>query len=148
MGVMCAMNLVNDTLACENDPLLNQLLKKSLGFPGLVTPDAGAQSTAFGSANGGLDLGSSSLWTEATLDAGIANGSFTQARLDDMAVRNVIGYYHVGLDNGEQPSALGTTEYRDLCADHADLIRDVGAESIGKTSTPSPAGNSFVLTRC
>lgn len=79
----------------------------------------------------GLDLGSSSLWSEAILEAGITNGSFTQARLDDMAVRNVIGYFHVGLDNGLQPVEMGTTEYRDVRGNHSDIIRSTGAESLG-----------------
>ncbi|KAF7871937.1 uncharacterized protein EAF02_009042 [Botrytis sinoallii] len=90
MATMCAMNKVKNTLSCENSELLNNYLKTAVGFPGMVTPDQGAQSTSFGSANGGLDYGSSSLWSEEILEAGIANGSFTQERLDDMAVCNVI----------------------------------------------------------
>jgi beta-glucosidase len=136
MGVMCAMNKVNNTLSCENDQLLNQYLKSDIGFPGMVTPDVGGQSTSFGSANGGLDYGSSSYWTEDILEAGIENGTFTQDRLDDMAIRNVIGYYYVGLDNGEQPSEMSTTEYRDVRGDHANLIRQVGAESMGEYYIP------------
>lgn len=82
-SVMCAMNKVNGTLSCENSNLLNNLLKTELGFLGSVTPDVSGQSTAFGSANGGLDYGSSSVWASDTMLAGIANGSFTEARLDD-----------------------------------------------------------------
>jgi beta-glucosidase len=130
MAVMCAMNRVNGTLACENNSLLSGYLKSDLGFPGMVFPDVGSQSTAYGSANAGLDYGSSSLWSETTIEAGIANGSLTQARLDDMAVRNVMGYYFVGLDDGEQPSKAGTFDYRDVRSDHASLIRQVGRESM------------------
>ncbi|KAI0129136.1 glycoside hydrolase superfamily [Xylariales sp. AK1849] len=130
MGVMCSMNKVNGTIACENDDLLNNYLKTELGFPGLVYPDVNAQTTSYGSANYGLDKGSSSLWTDTILEAGIANGSFTQERLDDMAIRNVIGYYFVGLDNGEQPAVMGTTEYRDVRGNHSEIIRRVGAESL------------------
>jgi beta-glucosidase len=138
MAAMCSMNKVNNTLACENSELLNEYLKTAIGFPGLVFPDQGAQSTSYGSANGGLDYGSSSLWSEEILEAGISNGSFTQARLDDMAVRNVIGYYYAGLDNGLQPSAMGTTEYRDVRGDHADIIRQVGGEALGKHLPSNP----------
>jgi beta-glucosidase len=102
-AVMCAMNRVNSTLACENQKLLSGLLKTELGFPGFVLPDVNSQSTAFGSANAGLDYGSSSYWTTTVLEAGIANGSFSEARLDDMVVRNTIGYFYAGLDNGKQP---------------------------------------------
>lgn len=66
------------------------MLKIEMGFPGMVVPDVGAQIISFGSANGGEDYGSSQLWSSDIITAGINNGSFTQARLDDMAVRNVI----------------------------------------------------------
>ncbi|TGO73466.1 hypothetical protein BELL_0359g00120 [Botrytis elliptica] len=130
MATMCAMNKVNNTLSCENSELLNNYLKTAVGFPGMVTLDQGAQSTSFGSANGGLDYGSSSLWSEEILEAGIANGSFTQERLDDMAVRNVIGYYFAGLDDGLLPSEAGYTDDRDVREDHADIIRQVGGEAL------------------
>jgi beta-glucosidase len=129
-AVMCAMNRVNSTLSCENDKLINGLLKTELGFPGFVLPDVNSQSTAFGSANAGLDFGSSTYWTASILEAGIANGSFSEARLDDMTVRNTIGYFYAGLDNGKQPEVAATTEYRDVRADHAKLIRKIGADSL------------------
>lgn len=129
-AVMCAMNSLNGTGSCESSAALNGLLKVELGFPGLVLPDVGGQTTSYGSANSGLDYGSSSYWSSEILNAGIANGSFTQARLDDMAIRNVIGYYYAGLDDGKQPSEAATTEYRDVRADHAKLIRTVAQESL------------------
>ncbi|KAF2120340.1 glycosyl hydrolase family 3 C-terminal domain-containing protein [Lophiotrema nucula] len=64
------------------------------------------------------------------ISTGIANGSLTQDRLDDMAIRNVIGYYYVGLDNEKQPSAAGTTEYRNVRGDHSKLIRRSAGEPI------------------
>jgi beta-glucosidase len=60
-GIMCAMTKVNGTLSCETPSLIQKLLKTELGFPGLVLADVSGQSTAFGSANGGLDYGSSSI---------------------------------------------------------------------------------------
>ncbi|KAI3028366.1 CAZyme family GH3 [Aspergillus niger] len=57
-AVMCAMNKVNGTLACENSDLLMKTLKTELGFPGLVWPDFNAQSSASTSALGGEDYGS------------------------------------------------------------------------------------------
>ncbi|KAH8687319.1 putative beta-glucosidase D [Tricladium varicosporioides] len=129
-NVMCAMNKVNGTLSCENSELLNDLLKTELGFPGLVRPDAGAQSTAFGSANGGLDYGSSSLWSSDTLLAGISNGTFTQARLDDMAIRNVVGYYKVNMDNGTMPEYVSSTAVVDVRGNHSALVRSNGAASL------------------
>ena len=127
---MCAMTKVNGTLSCENEDLLQNLLKTELGFPGLVFADVNGQSTAFGSADGGLDFGSSSIWSNATLEAGLNNGSFTQARLDDMAVRNVIGYFYVGLDNGTQPAYVSDTAVVDVRANHSTIVRTNGAASL------------------
>lgn len=148
MAVMCAMNRINDTLSCESDTLLSGLLKTEMGFPGLVLPDVSSQSTAYGSANAGLDLASSSqLWTADTMEAGIANGSFTQARLDDMAVRNVIGYYYVGLDNGEQPSVAATTDYRDVRGNHSEIIRQVGDEALVLLKNNNADGRGLPLNK-
>lgn len=59
----CAMTKVNGTMSCEKENLLQTILKTELGFPGFVYPDVNGQSTAFGSANAGLDYGSSSIWS-------------------------------------------------------------------------------------
>lgn len=141
-AVMCAMIKVNGTLSCQTDALLNGLLKIELGFPGMVMPDVNSQDNAFLSANAGLDYGSSTYWSKSTLLAGIANGTFTQARLDDMAVRNVIGFYYAGLDDGKQPTEADVYAYRNVRGDHAQLIRKVGAESLVllKNSNRSDAG--------
>lgn len=147
VAVMCAMNRANDTQSCENSHLLNELLKDELGFPGFVWPDVGGQTTAFGSANGGSDYGSISLWSESTIEAGIANGSLTQARLDDMAIRNVIPYYYVNLDNGTLPSQAETTEYRDVRADHAALIRKIGGDSLVLLKNDNTAGVGLPLNK-
>ncbi|KAK6214287.1 hypothetical protein LQW54_004513 [Pestalotiopsis sp. IQ-011] len=130
MGVMCSLNGVNGEVACENDELLNGYLKTKLGFPGLVSPDVAAQQTALGSANAGLDYGSSQYWSSATILGGIASGNLTQARLDDMATRVVLGYYYVHLDNGEQPSKMSGSEYRNVRGNHSTVIKQVARESI------------------
>ncbi|KAJ5646412.1 beta-glucosidase D [Penicillium lividum] len=128
-GMMCAMSKVNGSQACESSYLINKVLKKELGFPGMVFPDASAQITAFGSANGGEDYGSSSLWNN-TLIHGIKNGTMTQARLDDMAIRNVIGYFYAGLDDGKQPDLVYSTDHRDVRANHSRIIRENDAASL------------------
>lgn len=127
---MCAMTKVNGTLSCENENLIMNLLKTELGFPGMVLPDVSGQSTALGSANGGLDFGSSSIWSDSALEGAITNGTLTQARLDDMAVRNVIGYYMVGLDNGTQPAFVDSSAVVDVRGNHSQIVREVGAASL------------------
>ncbi|KAF4880126.1 putative beta-glucosidase D [Colletotrichum siamense] len=148
MAVMCGMTRVNGTLCCENNDLISKVLKKEMGFLGLVFPDVNSQSTSYGSANAGLDYGSSNYWTEDILNAGINNGSFTQDRLDDMAIRNVIGYYSVGLDNGEQPETVSSsTEYRDVRGNHSKLIRQVAGESIVLLKNSNTSGLGLPLKK-
>ncbi|CAD6446279.1 d46f09c4-f297-40a4-8a25-6a02da090eaf [Sclerotinia trifoliorum] len=129
-AVMCAMTQVNGTLSCENSDLLMHYLKTEIGFPGLVYPDVSGQSTAFGSANGGLDYGSSRIWSNSSITTGLSNGTLSQARLDDMAMRNVIGYYYVNLNNGSQPSYVSSSAYRDVRANHGTIVRENGAASL------------------
>ncbi|CAN8103469.1 unnamed protein product [Discula destructiva] len=149
MAVMCAMNRVNDTLSCENNALLSGILKMEMGFPGLVFPDVQSQDSAFGSANAGLDYApGSQYWSELVMEAGILKGNLTQARLDDMAVRSVIGQYYVGLVNGSQPSVVSsTTEYRDVRGDHATLVRQVGAEALVLLKNTNTNGGGLPLNK-
>ncbi|KAE9397359.1 glycoside hydrolase [Gymnopus androsaceus JB14] len=132
-ALMCSMNRLNETYACETATLLNKMLKSEMGFPGLVYADVSAQRTAFGSANSGLDYASgSTIWTSDAILAGISNSSLTQDRLDDMAVRSLIAWYHAGLDTADQPENTGFTGYRSkrLRANHKEIIRQVGAASL------------------
>lgn len=129
-AIMCAMNRVNDEYSCENSDLVNRILKEELGFPGYVYADVGAQYTSEGSFNGGEDNGSEQYWSDEIITAGLANGTFSQARLDDKAIRNIIGYYHANLDNGAQPSISYPTTDRDVRGNHSKIIREVGASSI------------------
>lgn len=127
-GAMCCMNKVNGTYGCENQDALSKYLKVELGFPGFVQPDVGGQHTSFGSANAGLDYGSSSYWSNSTLVAGIANGTFTSARLDDMVIRQLMGYFKESQQN--YPDHAGYTDNVDVRGRHGDMARQYAAESI------------------
>lgn len=54
--VMCSYNRINGTYSCENDWLLNQVLRKEWGFQGLVMTDWGAMNERIPSLEAGLDL--------------------------------------------------------------------------------------------
>lgn len=129
-GVMCAMTKVNGTLSCESSSLLLDTLKTELGFPGLVFPDTNGQEHALASAVSGLDYGSSSLWSSSNIKGFLENKTMSEARLTDMAARNLMGYYHVGLDNGKQISTTEEDAYVDVRANHSKLIRAHGAKSM------------------
>ena len=92
-SVMCAYNRVNAIYACENDWLLNTVLKKDWGYKGYVMSDWGADHSAAKAANAGLDQESAGEAFDkqpffgAPLKADLAAGKVSQARIDDMARR-------------------------------------------------------------
>ncbi|EKD17082.1 beta-glucosidase D [Drepanopeziza brunnea f. sp. 'multigermtubi' MB_m1] len=128
-GTMCAMNSVNGSHACENQVLLGKYLKVELGMPGIVHADVGGQRTAFNAANAGLDYGEPVLWTNATIVAGLTNGSLTMERLDDMVIRGMMGYFHYKQDEAF-PAEVGYFDYVDVRGDHAQRARSYAASSI------------------
>ena len=82
-GVMCAYNLVNGDWSCENDYLLNQVLKKDFGFKGFVLSDWEATHSIVKAALAGLDHeepGNGHFG--APLKAAIAAGEVPLARLE------------------------------------------------------------------
>jgi beta-glucosidase len=91
-SVMCSYNLVNGVYACQNDWLLNRVLKGDWGFKGYVMTDWGAQHDTVQNARSGLDQETGVLrlgkyvWLD-KLAAAIARGDVKQARLDDMVHR-------------------------------------------------------------
>lgn len=128
-GAMCSMNRVNGTYACENQDILAKYLKVELGFPGIVHADVGGQKTGINAANAGMDYSSSSYFSNDTLGVGLANGSFSADRLDDMAIRNVIGYFHLNQDAG-YPTKAGVTDHVDNRGNHSTIARTIAASSI------------------
>ncbi|PYH73536.1 beta-glucosidase [Aspergillus vadensis CBS 113365] len=129
-AVMCAMNRVNGTYACETPNLLNNILKTELAFPGFVTPDTSGQHTALGSANAGMDFGATTFWNPQTLLPALANGSLSQARLDDMAIRNLMPYFQLGLNTKTIPPNPAATAPVDVRANHRALVRKAGSAAI------------------
>lgn len=53
-SVMCSYNQLNNSYACQNSKILNNVLKAELGFQGFVMSDWGAQHTGVASAVAGL----------------------------------------------------------------------------------------------
>jgi beta-glucosidase len=91
-SIMCSYNFVNGEYACQNDWLLNQVLKRDWGFSGYVMTDWGAQHDTVPNANHGLDqeTGVQHAGRYQFLDklaAAIDQRSVAPERLDDMARR-------------------------------------------------------------
>lgn len=102
-AVMCGYNLVNNTYDCENDFLLNTVLKKDWGYPGFVMSDWGGTHSAAKAANAGLDQESAGesfdakVWFDAPLRQALANGEVKPARFDDMVHRILRTMFAKGL---------------------------------------------------
>jgi len=87
-GVMCSYNRAYGDFACENDYLLNEVLKKDFGFKGFVLSDWDATHSTVKAVKSGLDMeqpGDGFLGDP--LKKAIDSGEIPQARLDDMVHR-------------------------------------------------------------
>ena len=91
-SVMCSYNLVNGVYACQNDWLLNKVLKGDWAFRGYVMTDWGAQHDTEKNANAGLDQETGVRekggyqWLD-KLATAIKAGRVPRTRLDDMVRR-------------------------------------------------------------
>jgi beta-glucosidase len=102
-SVMCAYNKVNGANACDNDWLLNKVLKQSWGYPGFVMSDWGAV-PGLGSALHGLDQQSGAqldgkVYFGDELRQAAAKDPAYATRVDDMNKRVLTAIYAGGLDN-------------------------------------------------
>jgi beta-glucosidase len=91
-SVMCSYNRINGPYGCENDHLLNKVLKGDWGYKGYVMSDWGAAHSTIPAALAGLDQQSGypfdkSPYFDGALKEAVENGHVPQARLDDMVAR-------------------------------------------------------------
>jgi beta-glucosidase len=132
---MCAYNQVNGVYSCENDWLLNQVLKGDWRYPGYVMSDWGAVHSTVRSALAGLDQeAGEQLDTEnffGRLGLAVKEGKVPEARLDDMVRRILTSIYACGLAGNESasdPADLREGEAATLAIEHegAVLLRNQG----------------------
>jgi len=128
-AVMCAYNRVGGVYACENDFLLNHVLKHDWNYPGWVLSDWGGVHSTIAAANGGLDQQSAARFDSqdffgAPLKEAIASGKVDPARLHDMVHRILRSMFAMGLfDNPAVKTAPPL-------ADSAAVARRDASESI------------------
>jgi len=102
-SVMCSYNKINGDWACENDYLMNQVLKRDWKYPGFVMSDWGGVHSAAKSVNAGLDQESAGevfdkeVYFDAPLRTALAKGEVKQARIDDMVQRILRSMFAVGV---------------------------------------------------
>jgi beta-glucosidase len=84
-SVMCAYNRVNGQYACENQHLLEAVLKRDWAFRGFVLTDYGAAKSTVNSLNNGLDL---DIWPAVfyrpeLVNAALATSQVSEATVDE-----------------------------------------------------------------
>src|ERR1035437_2226330 len=96
-AVMCSYNKVNGDWACENNYLLNDFLKKAVGFKGFVLSDWGGTHSTAKAALAGLDMEQpGSGYFGDALKQAVEKGEVPMARLDDMVKRILRAQFATG----------------------------------------------------
>ena len=97
-SVMCSYNLVNADWACENDWLLNHVLKQQWGYPGFVVSDWNATHSTEKAAKAGLDMEQpEDKFFGAKLKDAVQSGAVPEARLNDMVHRVLRSMFAAGV---------------------------------------------------
>ncbi|KAI9493633.1 glycoside hydrolase superfamily [Zychaea mexicana] len=143
-SVMCSYNYYEDVHICENDYMLNTVLKKELSFRGFVMSDWGATHSTAPSANGGLDMtmpgdinyGDGLSYFGPNLTKAVENGEVTEERLTDMATRIAAAHFKVGQDKDYPETTLRSFDRQNepevivTSDDHINFVREIGAASL------------------
>lgn len=136
-AVMCAYNRYNGTYACENDFLLNKVLKQDWNYPGWVLSDWGGVHSTVAAANAGLDQESASGFDRqdyfgTPLADALADGGVAPQRLHDMVHRILASLFAKGVMDtppGPPPSDidahLGIAQHE--AEDGIVLLKNAGA---------------------
>lgn len=130
-SVMCSYNLINGRWGCENDYLLNKVLKHDWGFKGFVMSDWGAVHSTADAANDGLDqftgfccVTDKPWFAPKAFKAALQAGLIPERRLDDMADRILWALFAKGaVDDPVKPAPI------DFAA-HASVSQQAAEESL------------------
>ncbi|WP_226632065.1 beta-glucosidase family protein [Novosphingobium profundi] len=128
-AVMCGYNLVNGQYDCENEFLLNTVLKEDWGYKGWVMSDWGAVHSLQSVVNG-MDQQSGSqldpdVYVGAPLREAVAEGRIPKARVSEAVRRILRSVYAVGAD-APFTSEPAPIDY----AAHAKVAREAGTAGI------------------
>ncbi|HVX43629.1 MAG TPA: glycoside hydrolase family 3 C-terminal domain-containing protein [Mycobacteriales bacterium] len=103
-SMMCANNMVNGVYNCENDELLNSLVKGDWGYDGVVGSDYAAVPDAIGAAEGGLDQAFTLRdWGEwySMLPELVRRGMIPESAIDDHVRRVLTMMFRIGMFDGK-----------------------------------------------
>lgn len=115
-SVMCAYNKVNGFYACENDFLLNQVLKRDWNYKGWVMSDWGSVHSSREAALAGLDHQSGYMldkkpFFDKPLREDVAAGRVPEARISDMTFRIIRTLISTGAMDNPPPASPEAIDY-------------------------------------
>ncbi|KAL1729777.1 glycoside hydrolase family 3 protein [Schizophyllum commune] len=138
---MCSY--INGSWSCENDKMLNDIVKGEWGYPGYIQSDWGATHSTL-AVNFGLDMtmpgditfGSNTTYFGQALIDAVNSGDVPEDRVSDMALRILAAWYLLGQDEGYPETNIWAWDLNDprnlhvdVQADHASLIREIADAS-------------------
>jgi beta-glucosidase len=132
-GFMCGYNKVNGDWDCENDYLLNQVLKKDFGFKGWVMSDWGGTHSTTKAIMAGLDQEQpgSGFFGDA-LKKAVEGGEIPLARVNDAVHRILRSLFAVGVwDNPPNPRRVvdvfkGLEDAQKIAEESIVLLKNAG----------------------
>src|ERR1700686_4170995 len=145
-SVMCSYNKVMGHWACENDWLLNHVLKGAWHFPGFVVSDWDATHSTDKAALAGLDVempGDKNFVAE--LRQAVTSGRVPQRRLDDMVHRLLRSMFSVGvIDHPPTPRSVvdpfrGLEDAQHIAEESIVLLKNDGTLPLNSASVRSIA---------
>jgi len=97
-AVMCSYNLYEGDYGCENDYLLNEVLKKDFAFKGWVLSDWNATHSTVKAAKNGMDMEQpEDKYFGEALKKAVQSGQVPEARLNDMVRRILRSMFAAGV---------------------------------------------------
>jgi beta-glucosidase len=138
LSIMGAYNQFRGQHCCENDYLLNKVLKDQWGFKGLVMSDwSGVHSTALAAMNGmDMEMGSRPPYTNNYLAnpflEGLNSGKFPMSVLDDKVSRHLYVMFRLNLIRDPAVAATTNSDGEKVLStkEHQDVARKIAEESI------------------
>lgn len=148
-SVMCAYNRINGVFCCENEWLLNGVLRGEWGFDGLVMSDWGATHDRVAGVVAGLDLempGDTPYCRKSIIDA-VKKGTLSEEKLEE-AVENVLRLVEKSEGRrGEADLSLHDKLSAEIAADCAVLLKNQGVLPLKRDEKILAVGELFEKMR-
>jgi beta-glucosidase len=145
-SVMCSYNKVNGDWACENDWLLNHVLKSAWHFPGFVVSDWDGTHSTEKAVMAGLDMQMpGDEYFGAALKEAVTSGRIPLQRLDDMVHRVLRSMFSAGvIDRPPSPRSVvdpfrGREDAQHIAEESIVLLKNDGTLPLNAASLHSIA---------